>query len=114
VADPPNPAWLGELSASFDKIGDLLVAEGDLGEALKSYRDGLAIRAQVSKANPANAAHLSATDFVMPNSDRVLSTIDVGFSTIVWSRTILNVTAQFGITGHVPDFRLITSLPIRF
>jgi hypothetical protein len=28
----------------------------------------------------------------------------VGFSTIVWTRTLLNVTAQFGITGHVPDF----------
>ena len=35
-------------------------------------------------------------------------------STIIWSRTLLNVTAQFGIAGHVPDFRLITSLPIRF
>jgi hypothetical protein len=31
-----------------------------------------------------------------------------------WTRTLLNVTAQFGITGHVPDFRVITSLPIRF
>jgi hypothetical protein len=29
----------------------------------------------------------------------------VGFSTIVWTRTLLNVTAQFGITGHVPDFK---------
>ena len=28
----------------------------------------------------------------MPNSDRVLSTVDVGFSTIVWTRTLLNVT----------------------
>jgi len=50
----------------------------------------------------------------VPNSDRVLSTVDVGFSTIVWTRTLLNVTTQFGITGHVPDFRVITSLPIRF
>jgi hypothetical protein len=41
------------------------------------------------------------TDFVVPNSDRVLTTVDVGFSTIVWTRTLLNVTAQFGITGHV-------------
>ena len=28
--------------------------------------------------------------------------------------TLLNVTAQFGVTGHVPDFRVMTSLPIRF
>jgi len=64
-----------------------------------------------------NVAYLTNphfTDFVVPNSDRVLSTVDVGFSTIVWARTLLNVTAQFGITGHVPNFRVITSLPIRF
>jgi hypothetical protein len=56
----------------------------------------------------------SAADFVVPNSDRLLSTVDIGFSTIVWRRTLLNVTAQFGLTGHVPDLRLITSLPVRF
>lgn len=64
-----------------------------------------------------NLAYLTNTqpaDFIVPNSDRVLSSVDVGFSTIVWNRTLLNITAQFGITGHVPDFRLITSLPIRF
>ena len=55
-----------------------------------------------------------AADFVIPNSDRVLSSVDVTFSTIVWTRTLFNITGQFGITGHVPDFRLITSLPIRF
>jgi hypothetical protein len=52
-------------------------------------------------------------DFIVPNSDRSLSSVDVGLSRLVWNRTLLNITAQFGITGHVPDFRLITSLPIR-
>jgi len=64
--------------------------------------------------NLAYLANAHPADFIVPNSDRVLSSIDVGFSTIVWNRTLLNITAQFGITGHVPDFRLITSLPIRF
>ena len=54
------------------------------------------------------------TDFVVPGSDRVLSSVDVGFTTILWKRTLLNVTTQFGLTGHVPDFRLITSIPVRF
>jgi hypothetical protein len=53
-------------------------------------------------------------NLLVEKSDRVLSTADVGISTIVGHRTLLNVTAQFGLTGHVPDFRLITSLPIRF
>ncbi len=77
----------------------------------------LAISPATSITAGFNVAYLSnthATDFVVPNSDRVLSTVDVGFSTIVWNRTLLNITAQFGITGHVPDFRLITSLPVRF
>jgi hypothetical protein len=77
----------------------------------------LAISPATSLTTGFNVAYLTNphfTDFVVPNSDRVLSTVDVGFSTIVWARTLLNVTAQFGITGHVPDFRVITSLPIRF
>ena len=77
----------------------------------------LAISPATSVTTGFNVAYLTnkhSTDLVLPNSDRVLSTVDVGFSTIVWTRTLLNVTAQFGITGHVPDFRLITSLPIRF
>jgi hypothetical protein len=77
----------------------------------------LAISPSTSVTTGFNVAYLANphfADFVVPNSDRVLSTVDVGLSTIVWTRTLLNVTAQFGITGHVPDFRLITSLPIRF
>src|SRR5439155_3776769 len=66
----------------------------------------LAISPVTSITTGFNVAYLTNphfTDFVVPNSDRVLSTVDVGFSTIVWTRTLLNVTAQFGITGHVPD-----------
>jgi hypothetical protein len=77
----------------------------------------LAISPSTSVTTGFNVAYLTNphfTDFVVPNSDRVLTTVDVGFSTIVWARTLLNVTAQFGITGHVPDFRVITSLPVRF
>lgn len=50
----------------------------------------------------------------VPNSDSVLSSVDIGFSTILWRQTMLSTTAQFGLTGDVPDFRLITSVPIRF
>jgi hypothetical protein len=50
----------------------------------------------------------------LPNSDSVLSSVDIGFSTILWQQTFLNVTAQFGLTGDVPDLRLIASVPVRF
>jgi hypothetical protein len=64
-----------------------------------------------------NVAYLTdthAADLVLPNSDRVLSSVDVGFNTLLWNRTMLSITTQFGITGHTPDFRVITALPIRF
>src|SRR5262249_33228365 len=53
-------------------------------------------------------------DFIVPGSDRILGGVDVGFSTILWKRTLLNVTGQFGLTGHVTDFRLIASVRVRF
>ena len=64
-----------------------------------------------------NVAYLTdthAADLVLPNSDRLLSSVDVGFNTLLWNHTMLSITTQFGITGHTPDFRVITALPIRF
>jgi hypothetical protein len=63
-----------------------------------------------------NVAYLTDTHSaaVLPNSDRLLSSVDVGFNTLLWNRTMLSITTQFGITGHTPDFRVITALPMRF
>jgi len=44
VAGPtPERGWQRDLSVSYNNIGDVLVAQGNLAEALKSFRDGLAI-----------------------------------------------------------------------
>jgi hypothetical protein len=40
---------------SYDRVGSLLVAQGDLTAALKSYRDSLAIADRLAKADPNNA-----------------------------------------------------------
>ena len=40
---------------SHNKIGDVLVAQGDLPGALKSFRDGLAIADRLAKSDPGNA-----------------------------------------------------------
>ena len=55
--------------------------------------------------NLAYLTNTTAADFIVPNSDRVLSSVDIGYTTILWKRTLLNVTGQFGLTGNVPDFR---------
>ena len=44
-----------DLSVAYHGVGDVLVAQGNLPEALKSYRDGLAIRERLAKADPSNA-----------------------------------------------------------
>jgi hypothetical protein len=81
----------------------------------------LAISPAVSITTAFNVAYLTnihSQDLVVlnsvPNSDRLLSSVDVGFNTLLWNRTLLNLTAQFGITGHTPDFRLIAAIPVRF
>jgi hypothetical protein len=43
------------LSVSENKIGDVLVKQGNLAEALKSYRAGLAIRERLSSSDAGNA-----------------------------------------------------------
>jgi hypothetical protein len=36
----PNATWQRDLSMSYNKIGAMLAAQGDLDQALKSLRDG--------------------------------------------------------------------------
>ncbi|MGD0762389.1 MAG: tetratricopeptide repeat protein, partial [Roseiarcus sp.] len=55
VADPGNAFWQHELSVSYSKIGDVQRAQGHLPEALKSFRDGLAIAERMAKGDPGNA-----------------------------------------------------------
>lgn len=40
---------------SYEKVGDVQVAQGDLAGALTSYRDSLAIRDRLADADPGNA-----------------------------------------------------------
>ena len=47
--------WQRDLSISYNLIGDVLVDQGALAEALKAYRDSLAIRERLAKADPGNA-----------------------------------------------------------
>ena len=44
-----------DLSVSYDRIGDVQVAQGDLAGGLKSYRDSLAIRDRLAQSDPGNA-----------------------------------------------------------
>jgi tetratricopeptide (TPR) repeat protein len=43
VSRPSNAGWQRDLSVSYDKVGEVLQAQGKLPEALNSYRNSLAI-----------------------------------------------------------------------
>lgn len=53
--DPDNAGWLRNLAVSRDRFGDVLVTQGKLPEALKSFRDALAIRERLASADTGNA-----------------------------------------------------------
>ncbi len=55
AADPSNAGWQRDLSVSHNKIGDVLVAQGNLAQALESYRASLAIFERLAGADPGNA-----------------------------------------------------------
>src|SRR4051794_19660638 len=54
-SDPGNAGWQRDLSVSYEKIGDVQVAQGDLASALQSYRASLRIRERLAKSDPGNA-----------------------------------------------------------
>src|SRR5262249_31934925 len=53
--DPNNADWQRDFSVGYEKVGDVLRAQGDLAGALKSYQDDLAIAEKLAKQNPNNA-----------------------------------------------------------
>jgi hypothetical protein len=108
----------GSLSYFSSVAGDVAGTRLNPSDVIGSRFGGsLAISPATSVTMGLNMSYLvndRPVDLIVPQSDRLLSTLDVGFATVVGPRTLLSVTAQFGITGHVPDFRLIAALPIRF
>ena len=52
--DPGNTQWQRDLSVSHSKLGDVLVAQGDLPGALEAYRKGLAIMETLAARDPGN------------------------------------------------------------
>ena len=54
-ADPSNMDLQRFTSVTHNKIGDVLKAQGNLAEALKSFRDGLAIAERLAQTDPGNA-----------------------------------------------------------
>jgi hypothetical protein len=53
-ADTDNAAVQRDLSISHNYIGDVLLVQGNLPEALAAHKDSLAIRERLAKADPGN------------------------------------------------------------
>jgi hypothetical protein len=52
--DPANTEWQRDLSVSHNKIGDVLMAQGDGPGALGAYQASLAIAEALARRDPAN------------------------------------------------------------
>ena len=65
MVEPGNAGRQSDLAASYVKVGDFLMAQGNLVHALKWYRDGLAVGLagadRLAKADPENVHNLSLT-----------------------------------------------------
>jgi tetratricopeptide (TPR) repeat protein len=78
ASDPGNAGWRRDLSVSYERIGDILKAQGDGAGALKSYRDSLAIREKLSASDPGNArwrrdlslSYIKVGDILVAQGDR--------------------------------------------
>ncbi|HXN88448.1 MAG TPA: hypothetical protein VN890_03705 [Methylocella sp.] len=55
ISDPGNAEWQRDLSVSYNRVGNVQNAQGDLKAARQSYQDSLAIRVRLAKSDPGNA-----------------------------------------------------------
>jgi hypothetical protein len=55
-SDPANAAWQRDLSVSFERLGDLATAQGNLPEAQRLFGEALRIRQRLAESDPESAA----------------------------------------------------------
>jgi predicted negative regulator of RcsB-dependent stress response len=53
--DKTNSGWQRDLSVSYQKVGDVLVAQGKLQEALEAYQQTLAIMKRLAEQDKTNS-----------------------------------------------------------
>src|SRR5205814_6178272 len=51
-----NTEWQRDLSVSYDRLGNVAVAQGKLDDAARAYGDGLVIRNKLAAGDPSNTA----------------------------------------------------------
>ena len=54
LADADTARWQRDLPIAYLKVGDVLLAHGNLAEALKTYRKGLAMTERLAEDDPDN------------------------------------------------------------
>jgi hypothetical protein len=65
-AEPDAPRFQRDLSVSYNKIGEVQRAQGDLLSAMSSYKQSLEIRQKLAARDPAASAKCSAPRAICP------------------------------------------------
>ena len=55
--DPKNAGYKRDLSVSYNKLGDIKIAQGNLANAKANYEKGLQIRETLTDMDPKNAGY---------------------------------------------------------
>ncbi|MGZ3298150.1 MAG: hypothetical protein ACXU8O_03970, partial [Asticcacaulis sp.] len=53
--DPSNTQWQNDVSVSVERLGDVLMAQGDLAGARKAFEESLAIRRSLAAKDTGNS-----------------------------------------------------------
>jgi hypothetical protein len=71
AGDPANTQWQRDLSVSHNKIGDVLLAQGDRPASLAAYRQSLAIREALAGRDPCQRAMASRRGCIVYKTRRI-------------------------------------------
>lgn len=110
--------FLGSLSYSAVLERSRNGSEVDPGDAL-GFKGGalLAASPETSLRVGLELSRFSRTEVGgvgVPGSDATVALLELGFASLLSSRTLLDVQLAVGLTPDAPDFRLRLALPIRF
>ncbi len=110
--------YFGGLSYSVPQARDVSGVHLEPGDAF-GVRGGavLAATPHASVNAGLNLAFIGASrvgGVRVSDSDTVLGALQVGLSTILSRRLMLNLSAEFRVSGPLPNFRLTVAFPIRF
>ena len=85
MVEPENAGGQRDLLLSYSKVGDVLMAQGNLAEALKSYQDGLAVADRLAKSQAQATSGSDEESSAIDTSRQPLTRLDCDKAGMAWN-----------------------------